>query len=192
MAIDPVRRFRSWHAEAGKAGAPLHDAVALATADSRGRPSVRYVLLKSADERGFVFYTNAGSRKGRELEANPFAALAIYWDVTGKQVRVEGRVRGVTRAEADAYWEERPRVSRVASLASSQSEPVSDRASLMATYRRLDAELAGESIPRPEHWTGYRIVPSRIEFWTRREPRLHHRELFVKKSGSWTRTILQP
>ncbi|MEE8311051.1 MAG: pyridoxamine 5'-phosphate oxidase [Candidatus Binatia bacterium] len=192
MAIDPIHRFKSWYAEARRADASLPEAVALATADARGRPSVRWVLLKDIDERGFVFYTNSDSRKGRELEVNPYAALAFYWDVTGKQVRVEGHVTQVTSEEADAYWSERPRGSQLAAAASKQTAPVASRAKLMAEYRRLTRLHADTSVPRPPQWTGFRIVPARIEFWTRREPRMHQRELFVRRRGDWKRTILQP
>ena len=192
MAINPIHRFKSWYAEARRADASLPEAVALATADARGRPSVRWVLLKDVDERGFVFYTNSDSRKGRELEVNPHAALAFYWDVTGKQVRVEGHVTQVTSQEADAYWSERPRDSQLASAASKQTAPVASRAKLMAEYRKLTRLHADTSVPRPPQWTGFRIVPARIEFWTRREPRLHQRELFVRRRGDWKRTILQP
>ncbi len=192
VATDPIRRFRSWHKEAIAAGAPLAESVALATADTRGRPSVRWVLLKDVDERGFVFYTNSNSRKGRELEANPHAALAFYWDVTGKQVRVEGKVRRVSVSEADAYWDERPVASKAASAASDQSSPLESRSALMAEYRRLTRLHEGSSAPRPSNWNGYRISPNRIEFWTRREPRLHQRELFVRRKGVWQRSLLQP
>lgn len=192
MAVDPIRRFKAWYAEARRAGAVLPESAALATADARGRPSVRYVLLKDADQRGFVFYTNTDSRKGRELEVNPYAALALYWDITGKQARVEGRVRPVSAAEADAYWAERPPASQIASAASTQSAPVQSRAKLTAEYRRLSRLYRASPVPRPPQWSGYRIAPDRIEFWIRREPRLHDRELFVRRAGAWKRTILQP
>jgi pyridoxamine 5'-phosphate oxidase len=189
---EPIRRFRRWFAEARRSAVPRPEAAALATVDTRGRPSVRYVLLKSVGEDGFVFYTNSRSRKGRELEIHPYASLAIYWDATGRQVRVEGRVRSVSDREADAYWAERPRDSQLASLASRQSKPVGTRAELLAEYRRLSDKYDGQEIPRPPHWTGYRIVPDRIEFWTRREPRLHERELFTRSRGVWRAEILQP
>lgn len=192
MTADPVRRFRSWLAEARRQGAPLAEAVALATADGRGRPSVRYVLLKDVDERGLTFYTNTLSRKGRELGRRPYASLAVYWDVTGKQVRVEGKVVPVSEDEADAYWTERPRDSRLASAASRQSATLDSRGSLVAEFRRLVRTWKGKEVPRPTRWTGYRIVPDRIEFWTRREPRLHHRELFVRRGGRWQNSLLQP
>jgi pyridoxamine 5'-phosphate oxidase len=187
-----MRKFRRWMAEAERAGAPLADAIALATADARGRPSVRFVLLKDADERGFVFYTNTNSAKGRHLAANPQAAFTVYWDATGKQVRAEGRVVPVSVAEADAYWAERPWASRVASAASAQSRPIASRAQLVVEYRRLAREYRDRDVPRPAHWTGYRIVPRTVEFWIREEPRLHRRELFTRSGRGWRRSILQP
>jgi pyridoxamine 5'-phosphate oxidase len=189
---EPIRRFRRWFAEARRAGVALPEAMALATADHRGRPSVRYVLLKGADDAGFVFYTNAFSRKGRELAKRPYASLAIYWDATGRQVRVEGRIESVSDGEANAYWAERPRDSQLASAASRQSATIESRAALIAEYRRLQRKYEGRAVPRPRNWTGYRIVPDRVEFWTRREPRLHERELFTRSAGRWRSRILEP
>jgi pyridoxamine 5'-phosphate oxidase len=166
--------------------------MALATADRRGRPSVRYVLLKGADPRGFVFYTNTRSAKARDLRANRRAAIAFYWDATGRQVRCEGRVTEVSPAEADAYWASRPRGSQVASAVSRQSAPLESNEFLMARYRELLRSYEGAQVPRPEVWSGFRIVAERIEFWTRREPRLHRRELFVRSGGKWTMKLLQP
>jgi len=192
LSAAPIARFNRWLAAARKAGAPLVDAAALATVDARGRPSVRYVLLKSADARGFVFYTNLESRKGRELARNTYAALALYWDATGRQVRVDGRVELVTREEADAYWAERPRASRVASLVSRQSAPLASYATLVSDFRSASRRYRDGEVPRPARWTGFRLVPRRIEFWTRREPRLHLRELFELERGKWKRSLLQP
>ncbi len=171
---------------------PLPEAVALATADRRGRPAVRYVLLKHVDERGFVFFTDGRSRKGRELAANPEAALACYWDALGRQVRVEGRVVIVAAAEADAYWATRPRESRLAASASQQSAPLRSRAALLRRWRVLGRRHPGEEVPRPPQWQGYRIVPRAIELWTRGAFRLHHRERFERRRDGWTRTLLQP
>jgi pyridoxamine 5'-phosphate oxidase len=192
MADNPIARFNRCLSDARKRGAPLPEAVALATADARGRPAVRYVLLKEADGKGFVFYTNLRSRKGRELTRNPYASLAVYWDVTGHQVRIDGKVDLVSDAEADAYWSERPRESRIASFVSKQSAVLASRAVLDAAYRAATRRYGDGDIPRPEHWTGYRLVPSRIEFWIRREPRLHLRDLYEKKRGRWIKTLLQP
>lgn len=192
MAENPIARFNRCLSDARKRGAPLPEAVALATADSKGRPAVRYVLLKGADTRGFVFYTNLLSRKGRELAGNPQASLAVYWDITGHQVRVDGNVELVSDAEADEYWNDRPRESRIASLVSQQSAVLSSRAKLDSEYRVAVRRYRDGEIPRPKHWTGYRLIPSRIEFWIRREPRLHLRDLYEKKRGRWTKKLLQP
>jgi pyridoxamine 5'-phosphate oxidase len=192
MADDPTRRFKRWLAEARKRGAPLAESMALATADRRGRPSVRYVLLKQADGRGFVFYTNSRSRKGRDLASNPHASLAVYWDVTGRQIRVDGRVECVSDEEADAYWRSRPRDSRIASLVSSQSAKLASRAELDAEFRAAKKRFADREVPRPSRWVGYVLMPSCIEFWTRREPRLHLRELYEMRDGRWTKSLLQP
>jgi pyridoxamine 5'-phosphate oxidase len=150
------------------------------------------VLLKGADRDGFVFYTNSRSRKGRELAANPRAALVLHWDSIGKQIRIEGRVRRVSEAEADAYWTSRPRASQLAALASDQSDPVATRAELMARWRKLDRTYRDRPVPRPPHWTGYRVLPESIEFWTHRDHRLHDRELFTRTRSGWKRTRLQP
>ncbi len=192
MSDDPSRRFKRWLAQARRAGQPLPEACALATADGRGRPSVRYMLLKGADEAGWVFYTSLGSRKARELAANPHAALAFYWDVTGHQVRVEGRVTAVDPAEADAYWASRPRESRIAACASRQSTVVESRAQLNRKFREIERRFVGGDIPRPSGWSGYRLRARRVEFWTRNEPRFHYRELFVHGHGGWQKKLLQP
>ena len=188
----PIARFNRWLAAARRAGAPLAEAAALATVDTRRRPSVRYVLLKGADARGFVFYTNLESRKGRDLARNPHASLALYWDATGRQVRIDGRVELVDPAEADTYWAERPRASRIASLVSRQSEVLSSRKRLDAAFRAACRRYGEADVPRPARWTGYRLVPRLIEFWTRREPRLHVREQFEMTRGKWKKTLLQP
>ncbi len=192
MPVDPMQRFRRWFAEAERAGGALPEAIALGTADRRGRPSVRFVLLKGVDARGFVFFTDGRSRKGRELAANPEAAFAVYWDALGRQVRVEGRVTLVIAAEADVYWATRPRESRLAGAASHQSAPLARRSDLLARWRTLGRRHPGDDVPRPPAWTGYRLVPRAIEFWTRGEFRLHQRERFVRHRGAWTSRLLQP
>ena len=192
MATDPLRRARRWLREAERRGADLPENAALATVDGRGRPSVRYVLIKAIDDRGAVFYTNLVSRKGRELAANPHAALALYWNATGKQLRLEGRVHAVDEAEADEYWGERPPASRIASAVSTQSRAVSSRRVLLARYRDLLAKHPDGDIPRPAHWSGFRLIPRNVEFWERAEPRLHERELFTRTRQGWRSRILQP
>src|SRR5271169_960078 len=188
MTADPIVRFQRWFVQARAARMRQPEAMAVATADAAGRPSVRMVLLKHADRDGFVFYTNGRSRKGRELQANPRAALVIHWDQLGKQVRVEGRVRPVSVAEADAYWASRPRASQLAALASAQSATIATRSALMAKWRALARRYRGAPVPRPPHWTGYRVIPAAIEFWTHRDHRLHDRVLFTRRRRGWQRT----
>ena len=187
-----VRRFWRWYRAAERAGQPLIEAMALATATRDGQPSLRYVLLKGADARGFVFFTNLRSRKGKELVANPRAALAFYWEATLRQVRVEGRIERVSEKEADAYWRTRPRESQLAAVASAQSEPIASRDLLVAEVKRLRRAFRGEEVPRPRHWTGFRVLPSMIEFWSHRDHRLHEREVFSRARRGWKRVILQP
>jgi pyridoxamine 5'-phosphate oxidase len=192
MAIDPVKRFNRWFSEARRAGITLPEACAMATVDSRGRPTLRYLLLKQAGPDGFVFYTNAQSDKGEQLRNNPAAALAFYWDATGRQVRIEGTATLLSADTADKYWATRPRGSQLAAAVSQQSRTLFDRSRMMAEYRHLEKDSEGRDIKRPDYWKGYSIKPRRIEFWTRREPRLHHRELFVRRNGEWTSRLLQP
>ncbi len=166
----------------------------LATADESGNPSARYVLVKEVDDRGFVFYTNANSRKGREIHARPQAALVFHWPESGMQLRVAGGVEEVEAAAADAYWKSRPRESQIAALASAQSESLESREELLARVARLGEAHEGKAIPRPAYWTGFRVVPREVEFWTRGEHRLHHREQYRRlvKIDTWKRRLLQP
>ena len=166
--------------------------MALATAGGRGAPSVRFVLLKGADRRGFVFFTDGRSRKGRELRASAHAAVAFYWNRLGKQVRIEGRVEEVSPAEADAYWATRPRASQLAALTSEQSAALASRRALIARWTALRRRYRRRPVPRPPTWTGFRLVPASVEFWTHREHRLHERELFVRTRAGWRRRLLQP
>jgi pyridoxamine 5'-phosphate oxidase len=192
MAVDPIVRFHRWYAQARDGRILQPDAMALATADATGRPSVRMVLLKHVDADGFVFYTNARSRKGRELHHNSRAALVFYWEHLGRQVRVEGTVTPVTAGEADAYWATRPRESQLAARASDQSAPLVTRAQLLGRWRALDRRYRDMPVPRPLHWIGYRVVPDTIEFWTHRDHRLHDRERFTRTRRGWKKTRLQP
>jgi pyridoxamine 5'-phosphate oxidase len=193
MTDDPHALFDRWFAEAGAAEPNDPSAMALATADSEGRPSVRMVLMKGHDERGFAFYTNSRSRKGDELAANPCAALLFHWKSLRRQVRVEGRVEPVSDAEADAYFATRSRDSRLGAWASDQSRPLSSRAAFEARYADLAADYEGREVPRPSHWWGYRLVPERIEFWTDRPHRLHERRLFtLGEDGGWSEGLLYP
>lgn len=192
MAVDPHALFEEWLAEARLAEPNDPEAMALATADTEGRPSVRMVLLKGHDQRGFVFYTNSQSRKGAELAANPRAALLFHWKSLRRQVRIEGAVEGVGVAEADAYFATRSRESRLGAWASDQSRPMADRHVFEARYQQLVAEYEARDVPRPPHWGGYRVAPGRIEFWIDKAHRLHERRLFTRGEDGWTESLLYP
>jgi pyridoxamine 5'-phosphate oxidase len=191
MAVDPVQQFNEWLAEAREAGVPLPEAMTLATADASGRPSARMLLLKGADESGFAFFTGYESRKGRELEENPRAAIVVYWNELGRQVRVEGPVRRLSAEESDAYFETRPPRSRAAAAASRQSEPLDSLEELDAEAERLLAEHGGE-VPRPERWGGYLLEPDAIELWQHRDDRLHDRVRFTREGEDWRAERLSP
>jgi pyridoxamine 5'-phosphate oxidase len=163
---DPIAKFIRWLEDARSARIPNYEAMALATAARSGKTSVRFVLLKGIDQRGFTFFTDARSRKGRELHGNPHVSLALYWQPKGRQVRVEGRVKEITFAEADAYWPTRPRQSQLAASASHQSARLHSRAELLARFARLARKFRGREVPRPPLWTGFRVRPDAIEFWT--------------------------
>jgi len=193
MAADPHALFEEWLAEAQLSEPNDPAAMALATADAAGRPSVRMVLLKGNDERGFVFYTNQRSRKGAELAANPRAALLFHWKSLRRQVRVEGPVEPVSDAEADAYFATRARDSQLGAWASDQSQPLDARETFEARYQKVRARYEGRDVPRPPHWSGYRVVPERIEFWNDRAHRLHERRLFTRlEGGGWSEGLLYP
>jgi pyridoxamine 5'-phosphate oxidase len=189
---DPIAKFTRWLNEARRLRIPNFEAMAVATAVRSGKTSVRFVLLKAIDERGFVFFTDARSRKGRELRGNPRASLALYWQPKGRQVRVEGNVREVSPEEADVYWATRPRQSQLAASASYQSARLHSRAELLGRYSRLARRLRGREVPRPSWWTGFRLRPDVIEFWIHREHRLHDREIYRRRGREWRRNLLQP
>jgi len=180
-ATDPHALFDSWYAEARASELNDSNAMALATADGEGRPSVRMVLLKGHDARGFVFYTNLESRKAGELIENPHAALLFHWKSLRRQIRIEGAVSRVTDAEGDAYFATRSRDSQLGAWASDQSRPLESRALFETRYREMADRFAGQPVPRPPHWSGFRIAPERIEFWLDREHRLHERRLCARR-----------
>ena len=190
--IDPIAQFSAWFGDAIEAEPSNANAMTLATVAADGRPSTRMVLLKEHDAQGFVFYTNFNSQKGRELIANPYASLCFYWKSLGRQVRVAGKASRVSDAEADAYYASRPRGSRIGAWASEQSQPVESRDILEARVRDLTAKYGDGEIPRPPHWSGFRVVPDRIEFCTDRPDRLHYRQLFVLTTDGWSEQRLQP
>jgi pyridoxamine 5'-phosphate oxidase len=187
LDADPLRQFRRWFDEAADV-VRAREAMALATANADGAPSVRMVLLKAADERGLVFFTHYTSRKGRELAANPQAALLFHWDPLGRQVRVEGAVERVAPEESDAYFATRPAGARAGALASRQSDVLGDRAEL----ERRAAEVAGADLARPETWGGFRVIPGAWEFWQHRDDRLHDRFRYTRRDGAWLIERLYP
>lgn len=193
MTHDPIAIFTQWLAEAAKSEPNDPNAMALATVDADGAPSVRMVLLKDHGADGFVFYTNLESRKGEALAANPRAALLFHWKSLQRQVRVEGPVTPVSEAEADAYFASRARDSRIGAWASDQSRPLSGRAELLARVAEYGVRHAVGEIPRPPHWSGFRVTPLRIELWQDKPFRLHERRLFIADgAGGWNEGMLYP
>jgi pyridoxamine 5'-phosphate oxidase len=189
---DPITEFKTWLAEA-EASEPVNpNAMALATTDGNGRPSVRMVLLKAVDERGFVFYTNLESRKGTDLKANAEASLCFYWKTLAKQVRIDGSVNLVSDAEADTYFESRPRSARIGAWASQQSRPLKGRFELEKRVAQFTARFNVGDIPRPDFWSGFRVVPRTVEFWEERKFRLHERVVYHRVGGGWTTERLYP
>jgi pyridoxamine 5'-phosphate oxidase len=192
MLHDPDALFEQWLAEAEKSEPNVPNAMALATADAQGRPSVRMVLLKGHDARGFVFYTNQDSRKGTDLAANAQAALLFHWKSQRRQVRIEGAVEPVSAAEADLYFATRSRDSQLGAWASEQSRPLDRRETFEARYEEVRARFDGGDVPRPPRWSGFRVVAERIEFWTDRAHRLHERRLFTRAGDGWSEGLLYP
>ena len=189
---DPFRLFDEWFAEARASEINDPEAMALATVDGSGRPSVRMVLLKGHGSDGFTFYTNQESAKGDQLAANPRAALLFHWKTLRRQVRIEGPVERVPEQDADAYFASRARDSQLGAWASDQSRPLADRATFEQRFEQVKQRFEGQDVPRPPHWGGYRVVPDRIEFWRDRPHRLHERRLFTRADGGWAEGLLYP
>ncbi len=191
QSADPLELFALWLQEAERSEPNDPNAAALATSTLAGEPSVRMVLVKRADERGFCFFTNAESRKGRELQTNPRAALCFHWKTLRRQVRVEGRVTEMEAADVNAYFHSRSRNSQIGAAVSQQSRPLASREELEENFRRFAQEHPGE-VPRPLHWCGFCVHAERIEFWVHGADRLHDRFLFTRESGAWNRSRLYP
>jgi pyridoxamine 5'-phosphate oxidase len=189
---DPLELVASWYRDAVAAGAAMPDAVALATATPDGRPSVRTVLYKGMSGGAPAFYTNYTSRKARELDVNPRAALLFYWSALTRQIRVEGHVERLSAAESDAYFATRDRESQLGARASPQSQPIASREALERRFEAVEREFEGRPVPRPDTWGGYRLVPGMIEFWIGREHRLHDRYLYARTAGGWAFQRLAP
>jgi pyridoxamine 5'-phosphate oxidase len=190
---DPIEQFGNWFAAAVAAGIHDANAMALATASKAGKPSVRVVLLKDFDERGFVFYTNYASEKGRQLDANPRAALVLYWMEVERQIRIEGAVEKTSREESEQYFHSRPAGAQLGAWASRQSEPIDARRVLDARLEEMRQRFAHGEIPLPPHWGGYRLKPEKIEFWQGRPNRLHDRFRYsLQANGSWSIDRLAP
>lgn len=192
MTTDPFALFDAWYAEARTTELNDSNAMALATVNAAGQPAVRMVLLKGHGRDGFVFYTNQQSRKADDLRAVAKAALLFHWKSLRRQIRIEGAVSVVDDATADAYFATRSRDSRLGAWASEQSRPLPDRATFEARYAEVSARFEGKDVPRPSHWSGYRVAPERIEFWEDGAHRLHHRRVFLPVNGGWSEGLLYP
>lgn len=192
MDAEPLTLFKEWFEESKRYGFLMPEAMALATSTPDGRPSARMVLLKGVDEKGFMFFTNYESRKGEQLAANPNAALIFHWDALERSVRVEGQVERVSAEESDAYFQSRHPMSRIGARVSRQSRPLATKAQFHEAVAAEAKRFEGQEIPRPEHWGGFRVVPSRIEFWQGRPNRLHDRIVFQRLGDTWRSERLYP
>jgi pyridoxamine 5'-phosphate oxidase len=190
--LEAINAFREKHARTSELGVREPSAMSLATVNADGQPSIRTVLLRGVDERGFVFFTNSESRKGTQMASNPQVALTFYWDAWAEQVHVEGRVEVISNSESDGYWKTRARLSQIGAWASHQSRPLSGRDEFMASVARIEQQFDGQDVPRPPHWFGYRVVPHRIELWSGREGRLHERHVYEASDEAWTKQMLYP
>ena len=189
---NPIAQFKKALKRAERKGFPFPNAMALGTASQSGTPSLRMMLLKGADSRGFVFYTNLRSQKGRELLRNPNAALCFWWPALEEQIRIEGKTKRVSAKEADRYFTTRPRGSQIGAWASRQSSALESRGALLAEFQEYEKKFKGKKVPRPSYWSGFILVPKRIEFWHGMPDRLHDRTIFIRRGKSWTRTKLYP
>jgi pyridoxamine 5'-phosphate oxidase len=189
---NPIDLFREWYANALDAKELRPDAMTLATASPDGRPSARIMLYKGVDRDGFIFYTNYSSRKGEQISANPLAALVFFWGGLNRQVRVEGSLHRLSPEESDAYFSSRPRESQIGAVTSPQSKVIPDRESFDRSFEENERRFSGKAIPRPAHWGGFRLVPSRIEFWQGREARLHDRIEYLLEQNEWRIRRLAP
>ncbi|MGZ0171160.1 MAG: pyridoxamine 5'-phosphate oxidase [Planctomycetales bacterium] len=190
--LEAINAFREKHARTSELGVREPSAMSLATVDAAGQPSIRTVLLRGVDERGFVFFTNSQSRKGTQMASNSQVALTFYWDAWAEQVHVEGRVEVIPDSESDEYWQTRARLSQIGAWASHQSRPLSGRDEFMESVAEIEQRFEGQNVPRPPHWFGYRVVPHRIELWSGREGRLHERHVYKSDGDSWTKQMLYP
>lgn len=189
---DPIQRFKELLNEAETLGIELANAAAIASTGSNHQPSARMLLLKDVDERGFVFYTNLESRKGRQLRANPRAAACFWWPQLKRQVRIEGSIELVSEKDADEYFASRPRGSQIGAWASHQSREIASRDELLAAVTAYEENFRDQAVPRPPHWSGFRIIPTEIEFWKEQPNRLHERELYTRSGNSWELALLAP
>lgn len=191
-ADNPIQQFRSWFNEARKAEVPEPSAMVVSTASADGKPSARVLLLKDITENGFVFFTNYNSRKGKEIEKNPFASFTFFWPELERQVRIEGRLKKVDSAVSDAYFGSRPRGSQIGAWASPQSDEIPNRGIIEKRERDYLEKFEGKEIPRPGHWGGYELIPDLLEFWQGRQSRLHDRIVYQLENGKWNKKRLAP
>ncbi len=192
ILADPLKQFEIWFSDALELDAMEANAMFLATSTKEGKPSVRTVLLKGYDENGFIFFTNYSSRKGNEIDENPFASILFFWKELGRQIRIEGALEKVSREQSDEYFHSRPFDSQIAALASDQSKVVENRDAVDNRFNDLKEKYKDSKVPLPENWGGYRVLPERMEFWQGRQNRLHDRILFSKDNGCWKITRLAP
>lgn len=192
LYLEAINAFQEKYARTAELGVREPSAMSLATVDADGQPSIRTVLLRGIDERGFVFFTNSQSRKGEQMTGNPQVALTFYWDAWAEQVHVEGRVEVIPDSESDEYWKTRARLSQIGAWASDQSRPLTGRDEFMSSVAEIEKRFEGQDVPRPPHWFGYRVVPHRIELWSGREGRLHERFVYGADGETWTKEMLYP